>query len=652
MYVADFYNRIIGHYEVPLTHPGRDRDKGRIWRIVYRGKDGQGGPKPYTDLAKADVPALVKELDNPNLSVRLAATNQLASRPGLAGADAVGEAVARGTPWQKAHGLWVLQRLGGLDEKTLAAAYHAKDVLVRVHAQRILSERPELTPALRDAALAGMHDADAFVQRAAAEALGAHPRPENIAPLLVLRRSVPPADTHLLHAVRIALRDQLRTPEAWQKIGGLVLGEPDQRAIADVCLGVRDAPSAEFLKQYLKGVVESNNVVQRDAHYIVRYGADGSAKWVLDYAAERYAKDPAMQGALLKAVQQASQERGVPPGQDATAFAEKLAGQLLRSPRGLEVQVGIDLASGYHLASAQPALVAVAKNGKIGEAQRKNAVAAAVAIDPTRELAALKALLLSPNEPLGVREQVASALAGTNNAEAHKALVEALQSAPAVVQTQIALGMVASPQGGERLLAAVEKGKASPRLLQDRAVEARLKFVRVKQVDQRLAKLTKGLPPADQRARQLIAQRRDAFRHAKADVAAGLKVFEKHCAACHQVASKGAKIGPQLDGVGIRGVDRLLEDVLDPNRNVDQAFRATTLVLDDGRIVTGLVLREEGEVVVVADAQGKEQRISKAAVQERNVSQMSPMPANFAEQIGPADFNQLLAYLLAQRAKE
>jgi glucose/arabinose dehydrogenase len=34
LWVADFYNRIIGHYEVPLTHPGRDRERGRIWRIV------------------------------------------------------------------------------------------------------------------------------------------------------------------------------------------------------------------------------------------------------------------------------------------------------------------------------------------------------------------------------------------------------------------------------------------------------------------------------------------------------------------------------------------------------------------------------------------------------------------------------------------
>src|SRR5439155_24740384 len=38
IYVADFYNRIIGHYEVPLDHPGRDRDRGRIWRILYVGQ--------------------------------------------------------------------------------------------------------------------------------------------------------------------------------------------------------------------------------------------------------------------------------------------------------------------------------------------------------------------------------------------------------------------------------------------------------------------------------------------------------------------------------------------------------------------------------------------------------------------------------------
>ncbi|MHC5540663.1 PVC-type heme-binding CxxCH protein, partial [Singulisphaera rosea] len=110
-----------------------------------------------------------------------------------------------------------------------------------------------------------------------------------------------------------------------------------------------------------------------------------------------------------------------------------------------------------------------------------------------------------------------------------------------------------------------------------------------------------------------------------------------------------ARVGPQLDGVGVRGVDRLLEDVIDPSRNVDQAFRVTNLALNDGRIVTGLLLKEEGAVYVLADAQGKEVRIPKDQVEERTVSQLSPMPANFVDQIPESEFYDLLAYLLSQK---
>ena len=41
LYVSDFYNRIIGHYEVDLLHPGRDRFRGRIWRLSYKSPDAQ-----------------------------------------------------------------------------------------------------------------------------------------------------------------------------------------------------------------------------------------------------------------------------------------------------------------------------------------------------------------------------------------------------------------------------------------------------------------------------------------------------------------------------------------------------------------------------------------------------------------------------------
>ena len=164
--------------------------------------------------------------------------------------------------------------------------------------------------------------------------------------------------------------------------------------------------------------------------------------------------------------------------------------------------------------------------------------------------------------------------------------------------------------------------------------------------------MTKGLPTADQRMAELMARRRAGYAKAKRDAKAGALVFKNNCAICHQMGGMGAKIGPQLDGIGGRGLDRLLEDILDPSRNVDIAMRSTTLYMKDGRTVSGLVLREEGAVIVMADVQGKEQRIPKADVDERRISLLSPMPANMADTIKEQDFHNLMAFLLQQKAKD
>ena len=180
----------------------------------------------------------------------------------------------------------------------------------------------------------------------------------------------------------------------------------------------------------------------------------------------------------------------------------------------------------------------------------------------------------------------------------------------------------------------------------------RLEQAKIANLADRRDKLTKGLPTVDQRIQELLARRRDGYQKAQSDPVAGFKVFEKHCAACHQIANTGAKIGPQLDGIGMRGLERLLEDTLDPSRHVDQAFRTTTLVLASGQIVNGLLLRQDGTVLILADNAGKEVRVPAADVQERLLSPLSPMPGNFAELIPEEDFNHLLAYLLAQRTKK
>ena len=71
----------------------------------------------------------------------------------------------------------------------------------------------------------------------------------------------------------------------------------------------------------------------------------------------------------------------------------------------------------------------------------------------------------------------------------------------------------------------------------------------------------------------------------------GAKSFEKRCAICHKLGGEGQLIGPQLDGVGNRPVARIIEDVVDPNRNVDASFRTVLIQTFDGQIISGLPRR-------------------------------------------------------------
>jgi glucose/arabinose dehydrogenase len=181
LYIADFYNRIIGHYEVPLNHPGRDRTHGRIWRVFYRGKDGKaaGTPAPRWDWARATGMDLANDLAHPNLTVRMTAMNELVDRGDQDSTDAVRRALKRpSNSFQRMHSLWALERLGGHPGLKPALAAIEPDAGVRVHAMRILAERawqPRIDHEATFLVTRGLEDGDPYVQRAAADAMSRHP---------------------------------------------------------------------------------------------------------------------------------------------------------------------------------------------------------------------------------------------------------------------------------------------------------------------------------------------------------------------------------------------------------------------------------------------------------------------------------------------
>src|SRR5688572_18203978 len=123
LYVADFYNRIIGHYEVPLMHPGRDRERGRIWKISYVGNgDNAKAPGKLPDFSRMHEGELIAEFRSANITRRMLAMNELVDRIGGAASDQLNKALEKqgASETEIVHSLWALQRLGLLNAETVS----------------------------------------------------------------------------------------------------------------------------------------------------------------------------------------------------------------------------------------------------------------------------------------------------------------------------------------------------------------------------------------------------------------------------------------------------------------------------------------------------------------------------------------------------
>ena len=574
LYIADFYNKIIGHYEVPLDHPGRDKKRGRIWRVVK--SSGTFKRQPAPQLGVSD--------------------------------------------WR-----------GALKSKS------------------------------------------AFTQRAALSKLHDKPMLEALPVLLSEAQATPTDDISLQLAFRIAIRDHLSLKDAFDHLTSDAVDLASQIAIA-----VPTADAAAFLLRRLGGGSELSAATLT---HIARFADSAQLPQVVRLAKALQRDDIGN----LQAISDGLSERGTPPPPELLTWAQTLAEKMLMAsakkpepvwtvvatanppawalrPRkcadGTEVQVLQSMSGGGGEESRTgilrskdfpaPAKLSLWINGHRGfpksEAHDKNLVRVvelksgetlASAFPPRDDVCQRVELDLAKHASKSVRLEIVDgddgkayawlgitriepALVSVNDfqtedttREALKQLATMLQhSAPAVLR--------------EKLAAYLPPRPAPP-----------------------------PLPVSPEQRKQLdslISSRVAAFAKAKPDLEVGSNVFKMNCAACHQIKGEGGLIGPQLDGIGARGPERLCEDILDPNRNVDAHFHVHTLTMKDGSTFAGFLKAELGQIHLLADAAGKEHRISKKDIQKTEVTPISLMPPMFGQTLDEATFHDLLGYLLNEKA--
>lgn len=133
------------------------------------------------------------------------------------------------------------------------------------------------------------------------------------------------------------------------------------------------------------------------------------------------------------------------------------------------------------------------------------------------------------------------------------------------------------------------------------------------------------------------------------DAQAGEEVFERpslSCQRCHATWDGGPRrVGPDMRGVGRRLARvQLLESIVAPNRRAAPGYGGSSVFLTDGRSVSGRVVEETDEQLVLQDADGALHELPRAEIELLREG-LSAMPDGLADALTRQDMRDLIEYL-------
>lgn len=593
IYVDDWFNPIINHYQVSLRHPDRDYTHGRIWRLAAKGR----APVARTDLTKLATAELFEQLRSPERWTREQARRRLSAHPDPADLTAkLSRWIASLDPASSLDALALVEAAGVLESfgvfppEVLDRLQGCPDPRARAVAARIIGRAPQPLP---DAA-----------RRLAALLVDPHPRPRLEAVVACasqpgaasLKLALTALDRKTDRFIDYALRQSVFALEhEWREALAADIhffGDPARLAfVLETCGG---EPAAKFARDAL-GAEAADDARERLLNVMARVGNAADLNAVLDVAAAR-GRLP-----LLDALIAGWEQRPLKPAASPEVALRSL---LAAQAPGLRI-AALRLAGFWKTAGLADAAEQLAFGSGEPEVVRCAALRSLGALRGPRAAPALRRLIEE-----GDGRQVAI----------RRAAMEALVHADLPAAAQTAVGLVSRSREGDgtvaliapllgradgpgALAAAFEKSGAAP---DARAAQEMLTALNqagrsdpaLTPMLNRALGIQGGAPTYDPgRIRALAA----AVREGKGNPTRGRDVFQLPqltCVACHRVGDAGGVIGPPLTTVGAgMPLDQIVESVLWPERQIKEGYQPVSLTTKDGRVITGYLERETEDLI-------------------------------------------------------
>jgi putative heme-binding domain-containing protein len=639
IYIADWYNPIIQHGEVDFRDPRRDISHGRIWRVTAKGRPLVPRPR----LADATTEELLEALKAPEDWTRHQAKRTLKER-GAKVLPAVAAWLGRLDPADKEHehhlleALWVYQALDLVEPQLLARLLHAQDHHARAAATRVLSHWHTRLPQPLELLAERVADDHPQVRLEAVRALGQVPglRAAEIA----MRALDRPVDKFLDYALWLTARDL--EPE-W--LPAVQKGNFDFGGKVGHLLFALQAVHSPAVVRPLVELLRAGKVPPERAEgalgIVASLGGPQELGMVFDsiLAGEG---TPQRRIDLLNVLAQATRQRKVRPAGD----LNRLVGLLATDNEPLRCAVA-RAAGLWRLEPLRGPLRDYALAEKTSEAMRRAALDGLAQLGGPASRETFESLTEATRPP-AVRSLAVVALAGVDLDAAARRAVEVLAAyGPEGDPTEIFTAFLERKIGA----AVLAKALADHRLPADVA-KAGVRLVRTsgRESPTLVEALTKagGLTAGPRTVTPEALQQLVKEVQAHGDAARGEAVYrraDQACMKCHAIAGAGGQVGPDLASIGASApVDYLIESILLPNKAIKENYHTLVITTKDGRVFTGIKVRETNTELVLRNADDKEIAIPVATIDERAVGG-SLMPEGQADTLTRAELIDLVRFL-------
>jgi len=675
LYIADWSNPIIQHGEVDFRDPRRDRVHGRIWRVSYEG--GKDVKKP--ELVKASNAELLNQLVSPNGFNQDKARRLLMERSaGKTGAAAaVKSDLAEWTKKQTdesalLYALWMHQALDVVEIRSVALLQkllEASDARIRAAATRVLGLCVGNTPGVPSLAKRKLADRGVGVSPA-----GSNHADETSAlqSLDLLAKLV--QDDH--PRVRIeALRALARIPTArsaelalsvldkgevkgfleyalWLTINDLA--EPWAAAVES---GAWKVEGREKQLQFALKAIEPKLATRLMTKVIgdkplPRDGAGGMIELIGQAGGPdqlRKLFDQVLNGGFtteattraLNWLADAARLRNVKPTGDLEAISKLIerTDEDVRAPAAR-------LAGSWKLGALAPALAVLASRADSSEVVRRAAIEGLRELGGKDAVPALRALTKDNNER--IRQAAAAALAAT---DLSGSMTQILDVVSTISKEDDALALWRSLLAVKGASDAFTKALRTA-TLPEAAARAGLRVAREggRNEPNLVLALNKagGLsdPTSTLTENEIHAI---AYEVTKGNLANGEKIYrrkELSCVVCHSIGGAGGKVGPDMTSLGAATplADYIVEAVLLPNKRIKEGYNSVQVTTKDGEELSGNMVRESSEELILRDPTNKEFSIPKRKIQSRAMGG-SLMPAGLLDILSPTERLDLYAFL-------